>query len=504
MHRAHSASSRGPGVASIYSASFTTRGRRGRAGGTSSRSSWSYWAPGALASAGFSSFQMRSLSSSRTSSNLMTAMAARPRPANTSRLDQGSLGVGAGAFTGGAFPWGSCPPRSTRSPRKGPTGERPRTDAQGSLVQLARVRRPRPGGHRGHQVRRRPARAQGPHLEAREPCRRQGPGRPVRPGAPRGRPAGPAAPAPGREGRRVDGGHPGPAARGAVRPVHPGAVRVGAALPQDQPGAGTQGRAPLPLQDHQRGAGRHPHPGGHRHHRPRQRPPPHLQGRDRLARHRPVRRPRRPDDSPGHPTPLPEGVHEPMTRIMRDSTTAADIPTAGIQLVAGYLNGKISQWSNDDWNRFAGTSVGLVTIDVDGSRPDADVLDVETGDASVTTAVTWVKNKLGRGPSFLPILYCNRSTLTPLFNALLAAGFHVNTHFKIWIGTLDGTMSVPDMTGVVAVQYAGEAQTGGHYDQSAVYDDTWKAVVLAHGVLVQLPAGAARNVVSSDQGRTWR
>ncbi len=193
-----------------------------------------------------------------------------------------------------------------------------------------------------------------------------------------------------------------------------------------------------------------------------------------------------------------------MTRIMRDSTTAADIPTAGIQLVAGYLNGKISQWSNDDWNRFAGTSVGLVTIDVDGSRPDADVLDVETGDASVTTAVTWVKNKLGRGPSFLPILYCNRSTLTPLFNALLAAGFHVNTHFKIWIGTLDGTMSVPDMTGVVAVQYAGEAQTGGHYDQSAVYDDTWKAVVLAHGVLVQLPAGAARNVVSSDQGRTWR
>lgn len=193
-----------------------------------------------------------------------------------------------------------------------------------------------------------------------------------------------------------------------------------------------------------------------------------------------------------------------MTRIMRDSVTAADIPTSGVQIVAGYINGKVSQWSNDDWNRFGNTGVSLATIDVDGSRPDADILDVETGDATVDTAVTWVRAKLGRGSAFLPVLYCNRATLTPLFNALQGAGYHVNTHFKTWIGTLDGTMSVPDMTGVVAVQYAGEAQTGGHYDQSIVYDDTWKSVPLLHGVLVQLPGGNSRNVTSSDQGRSWR
>lgn len=191
-----------------------------------------------------------------------------------------------------------------------------------------------------------------------------------------------------------------------------------------------------------------------------------------------------------------------MTRIMRDSITASDIPASGVQIIAGYVNGKISQWSTEDWFRFPGLS--LVTIDVDGSRPDADILDVETGDATVETAVAWVRTKLSRGTSFLPILYCNRATLTPLFNALQAAGYHVNTHFKTWIGTLDGTMSVPDMTGVVAVQYAGDKQTGGHYDQSIVYDDTWKAPILDHGVLVQLPGGGARPVTSSDGGRTWR
>jgi hypothetical protein len=32
---------------------------------------------------------------------------------------------------------------------------------------------------------------------------------------------------------------------------------------------------------------------------------------------------------------------------------------------------------------------------------------------------------------------------------------------------------VADMTGVTAVQFAGENMTGGHYDESIVYDDEW-------------------------------
>src|SRR5207248_2474295 len=63
--------------------------------------------------------------------------------------------------------------------------------------------------------------------------------------------------------------------------------------------------------------------------------------------------------------------------------------------------------------------------------------------------------------------------LTPVFNALNAAGMHVMRDFRLWPATLDGTRKLADMTGVTAVQARGEAQTGGHYDESDVYDDAW-------------------------------
>jgi hypothetical protein len=60
-----------------------------------------------------------------------------------------------------------------------------------------------------------------------------------------------------------------------------------------------------------------------------------------------------------------------------------------------------------------------------------------------------------------------------------AAGLQIVRDFRTWIATLDGTKTVHDMTGVTAVQYAGENMTGGHYDESAVYDDLWHPA--AHG-----------------------
>jgi hypothetical protein len=190
---------------------------------------------------------------------------------------------------------------------------------------------------------------------------------------------------------------------------------------------------------------------------------------------------------------------------MRDSTNPADIPVQGTDLAAGYVNGPISQWPANGWDRFP--SAGHVTIDVIGDRPDADCLDIETGDATNATAVNWVRAKLARHDPYLPVLYSNRANLTPLFNALLAAGFHVNQHFKLWIATLDGTKSVADMTGVTAVQYAGEAQTGGHYDESIVYDDAWKQVVAPptyFGLLVKGgPSSWVTQNVTSHDGKNW-
>jgi hypothetical protein len=160
-----------------------------------------------------------------------------------------------------------------------------------------------------------------------------------------------------------------------------------------------------------------------------------------------------------------------VTRVMRDSTTAADIPTHGLDIAAGYVNGRFA-WSPADFNRF--THAAHARIDVNGSAPaGAGILDVETGDATVTTAVAWVKQRHAAHPGAYAVIYCNRATLTPLFDAMDAAGLHVVDDFHLWIATLDGTKTVHDMTGVVAVQYAGEAQTGGHFDESLVYDDDW-------------------------------
>jgi hypothetical protein len=203
-----------------------------------------------------------------------------------------------------------------------------------------------------------------------------------------------------------------------------------------------------------------------------------------------------------------------MTRLMRDSTTLADDPVAGTGIVGAYANGSYATNAGALTARF-GPAMPVAWIDVNGSDVYADVLDVETGDATPAGAVVWVKAKLLTKPVYPPVVYCNRATLTPLFNAMGAAGLHVGTHFRLWIATLDGTRTVPDMTGVTAVQYAGEAQTGHHYDESIVYDAAWKAapapapkpapvpVPVLDAVLVQLPAGTSRVVLSHDGGKTW-
>jgi hypothetical protein len=197
---------------------------------------------------------------------------------------------------------------------------------------------------------------------------------------------------------------------------------------------------------------------------------------------------------------------------MRDSTTAADIPVKGTQLTAGYGNG-IYKWSAADWARFP--AVPHVTIDVNGSDPaGCGVLDVETGDATPAQAPGWAKRRHQLHPgAYPPVIYCNRSTLTPVFNMMAAAGLHVVKDFRLWIATLDNTRTVPDMTGVTAVQYAGQAQTGGHYDESIVYDAAWHAAAPVpppppaqlDGVTVWQQGGQlhSRGVISADSGKTW-
>lgn len=201
-----------------------------------------------------------------------------------------------------------------------------------------------------------------------------------------------------------------------------------------------------------------------------------------------------------------------MTRIMRDSTTAADIPLRGLDLAAGYSNGRFA-WTPADWGRFAG--IPHAVIDVNGTDPaGCGVLDVETGDATPAEAAAWVRARRALHPGAYAVVYVNRSNITAVFNAMGAAGLHVGRDFHTWVATLDGTKLLADMTGVVAVQYAGQQQTGGHYDESVVYDPSWHAVAppvppppaQLDGEVVWLQGGTlhARGVVSADAGKSWQ
>jgi hypothetical protein len=206
--------------------------------------------------------------------------------------------------------------------------------------------------------------------------------------------------------------------------------------------------------------------------------------------------------------------------IGRDSINPLDIPVDGTDYAMGYINGSISAWPAGGWNRFP--AARHVAIDVLGDRPDADALDVEHGDVEPgsATMVNWVLNKLKRGER--PVLYMNRSALTPSFNALNGHGLWVAHQFWLWIATLDGTQRVGDMTGVVAVQDKGTVQTGGHYDESIIWDPTWKEPVapppapvpapvpvppaVRAGVVVAVSdAGSlvSHAVTSKDGGKTW-
>jgi hypothetical protein len=175
-----------------------------------------------------------------------------------------------------------------------------------------------------------------------------------------------------------------------------------------------------------------------------------------------------------------------MTRVMRDSDTPSAIPIRGTDIVAGYVSGGAT-WPRGAYDRFRG--IPHAHIDCLGTVPKkAEILDVEDGCATVPAAVTWVRKRKAAFPgAYPPVLYCNGDTLPRLLHAMRAAGFHVVKDFRIWLATLDGRKKIPDMTGIIAVQYKrapefrkdgtleppSSSVTAGHYDESIVYEDAW-------------------------------
>jgi len=150
-------------------------------------------------------------------------------------------------------------------------------------------------------------------------------------------------------------------------------------------------------------------------------------------------------------------------RTMYDSVNPSNIP-AGAQMVAGYANGPQSQWPASGWDRFP--SAVKIRIDVTGADPyGSDVIDVETGDATIAGAVEWVKARQARG--WWSAAYVDQANYDALVQAM------GNLDCEYWVahwGLPEGVAAEMLAGRIVAVQYLNDTASG--YDVSVV-NDLW-------------------------------
>lgn len=119
-----------------------------------------------------------------------------------------------------------------------------------------------------------------------------------------------------------------------------------------------------------------------------------------------------------------------------DSVTPSAIPSSS-QAVAVYADGNYAASPSQVGHR------GLVLwIDTNGSDPNADVLDVEPGDATPTQAATWVAQKLDASPNSVAIVYTMQSEWPAVQAAINALPWWMPSHTRYWIADPTGVPHV--------------------------------------------------------------
>ena len=209
---------------------------------------------------------------------------------------------------------------------------------------------------------------------------------------------------------------------------------------------------------------------------------------------------------------------------MYDAThlNVSKIP-ADAEKVGGYDTGSTDiQWTAADWARFP--KAGHVHIDqgygtAATSQNEVHVLkviDSEPGAFSPAAAAALVLERVRAGIKYTTI-YCDRNDAPKMVPALKATEpsrphWYIG-HVRLWLAapglTLAEAKALIDTEyhGILcrAVQYA--QGVGGAYDISITAADWFpapKPVAELEGILVQLPAGWSRKVLSRDGGHTWQ
>ena len=143
-----------------------------------------------------------------------------------------------------------------------------------------------------------------------------------------------------------------------------------------------------------------------------------------------------------------------------DAVDVAAIP-ANATIVGAYVDGAWPTAKSPEIAAMRARGVTIVTISVNGSTLDADVIDIEPGNISIPAGVDWCAKNLARGKR--PTIYASRSWIPQIQDALRAHGIAPSS-VDYWVADWTGTPHL--VPGSVATQYANPPTSGGNYDVS--------------------------------------
>lgn len=161
-------------------------------------------------------------------------------------------------------------------------------------------------------------------------------------------------------------------------------------------------------------------------------------------------------------------------RTMGDSVDITKVPKT-VDIVATYADGHLGIVIEQLLEElFPSNKYFHVLIDVNGTRPDVNVRDWETGDKGGDLR-QWVidhNNHTGKKDA---VVYCNQSTIAEVRR--LTGDQILGKDYFLWVATLDG--SIFRGPGVIACQDRGARQNGANFDTSEVFDDSFWASPLS-------------------------
>ena len=153
---------------------------------------------------------------------------------------------------------------------------------------------------------------------------------------------------------------------------------------------------------------------------------------------------------------------------MYDSIQVSQIPDDATA-VAGYVSGN---WPTYEALRAKFPHAHLLSIATTAAH-DADVLDVEMGDATPGQATGWIKRQLARGVH-RSVIYANASTMPGVLQALTASGIS-RSSVRLWSAHYDG----PHICGPASCRFPGvPACDGTQWTSSALGRDLDESLLL--------------------------